>query len=238
MSDIEAAFRPGTKVHGVFLVLRDCQWHCRECEYRQVEITQIAGGAGIQGLQRGTRSRPGMEIESGDHLCVSCKRMTRHDRWTGSLKEAVPAPSMPASFAKRAIQVLGSRDIVDNTERMANQLTVDHKLPTLRWTPETEREQNAYTTMTDDDIRAKFQLLRKSNGSISHNLLKSRACERCFKTGKRGTPFGIVFFYEGDARWGPGDKTDPRGCVGCGWFDMSEWRKRLNSVLRKQREPK
>lgn len=154
MSDIEAAFRPGTKVHGVFLVLRDCQWHCRECEYRQVEITQIAGGAGIQGLQRG------------------------------------------------------------------------------------EREQNAYTTMTDDDIRAKFQLLRKSNGSISHNLLKSRACERCFKTGKRGTPFGIVLFYEGDARWGPGDKTDPRGCVGCGWFDMSEWRKRLNSVLRKQREPK
>ncbi len=52
--------------------------------------------------------------------------------------------------------------------------------------------------MSNEDIRDKFQLLKKSNGSVSHNLLKSRACENCYKKGQRGTPFGIQFFYAGN----------------------------------------
>lgn len=212
-------------------MLKDQQWHCRECEYTHINITQIAGGSGIQGLQRGAKSRDGLKIDSGNHLCPRCERTTRHDRWTGVFDAPIPSPSMPTRFALRVIRLLGSRDVVDRTERSPSHLTVDHKLPMIRWSVETQQAQSAYSTMSDDDIRANFQLLKKSNGSISHNHLKSRACERCFKTGARGAPFGLRFFYEGGPRWEPTDKKDPDGCLGCGWYDFDRWRRELNDRL-------
>lgn len=90
---------------------------------------------------------------------------------------------------------------------------------------------NNYPAMADHDIRRHFQLLKRSNGAVSHNLLKSRACEHCFATGQRGTPFGIHYFYAGDAKWRPADKKDPTGCIGCGWYDFAEWRRSLNSQI-------
>lgn len=216
----------------VFEVLRDGQWHCRECEFTHTGITQIAGGAGIQGLQRGTKSRPGLMIDSDNHLCTTCDKKTRHDRWQGNFTRAVPSSSMPRGFVRRAVSLLGSRDVVELTERPPNQLTVDHKLPQLRWDSDETDAQQDYGNMSDDDIRERFQLLKKSNGSVSHNLLKSRACERCYQSGNRGTPFGIRFLYAGDGKWEPADKDDASGCVGCGWFDFDAWRKALNRALR------
>ncbi len=233
----EATFNPDTKVYRVYMVLRDQQWHCRGCEYSHVGTTQIAGGAGIQGLQRGTHTRPGMVIDSADHLCTTCDATTRQDRWAGHLTQAVPSSSMPRSFVRRAVAVLGGRDVVELTERPSNQLTVDHKVPMLRWTAAEQAAQSAYASMSDDDIRANFQLLKQSNGSVSHNLLKSRACERCYKTGQRGTPFGIVYFSDGGPQWEPVDKHDPAGCVGCGWHDFDQWRQSLNLRLRRQETP-
>ncbi len=227
----EDVFDKKTKIYQVYVVLKDRQWHCRECEYAHVRTTQIAGGSGIQGLQRGTKSRPGMDIRSGNHYCVTCDKLTRQDRWTGNFMTAIPAPSMPDDFALRAVRVLGSRDVVEQTVRTPSELTIDHKLPMLRWNAETSHAQSDFSNMTEDDIRAKFQLLKASNGSVSHNLLKSRACERCYRTRQRGTPFGIVFFYQGGVTWEPADVTDPEGCVGCGWYDFDLWRSRLNERL-------
>ncbi len=232
-SEFEATFDTGTKVYKVFMVLRDMQWHCRGCEYSHVETTQIAGGAGIQGLQRGTKSRHGLVIDSDNHFCPRCDAMTRHDRWNGNFEQSIPSPSMPRSFAKRAVSLLGSRDVIEQTERASSQLTVDHKVPMLRWTSDEQAVQSSYSSMSDADIRARFQLLKKSNGSVSHNLLKSRACEKCFRTGRRGTPLGIVFFYAGGPRWEPADKKDAGGCIGCGWYDFDEWRRCLNQRLQR-----
>ncbi len=229
-------FDQTTKVYKVYLVLKDKQWHCRECEYTHVQTTQIAGGSGIQGLQRGSGKRKGMEIESGNHFCRKCEKQTRQDRWTGNFHEPIKAPSMPSGFAHKAVRLLGSRDIVEKTERPHNQLTIDHKLPMIRWNEQSNKEQVDYGNMTDDGIRDKFQLLKKSNGSVSHNLLKSRSCETCYKTGKRGTPFGVVFFYSGSQRWGPKDKDDASGCIGCGWYDFDLWRTELNKHIRKHHE--
>lgn len=53
----------------VFRVLEDKQWHCRGCGYRGIESGQLAGGGGIQGLERGTTSRPGLVIESESREC-------------------------------------------------------------------------------------------------------------------------------------------------------------------------
>ena len=215
----------------VFDVLRDQRWHCRECEYSHIGSTQIAGGAGIQGLQRGTASRQGLVIESANHHCLSCDRMTRQDRWQGAFQPSVQGQSMPPAFVERAVRLLGSRDVIEGVVRPANQLTVDHKLPMLRWNPEEKRRQTSYADMTDDDIRKRFQLLKKSNGSVSHNLLKSRACERCYRNGQRAQPFGIRFYYAGGRKWRPRDKKDPDGCIGCGWYDFDAWRTAINAEL-------
>ena len=232
-SEFEATFNTDTKIYKVFKVLQDKQWHCRVCEYDHVGSSQLAGGSGIQGLQRGTHSRPGLIIDSDGHLCAKCKAMTRHDRWTGNFEKAIPTSSMPRNFMRRAVSLLGSRDVVDQTERPFNQLTIDHKVPMLRWDANEQAAQTAYSSMSDHEIRAKFQLLKQSNGSVSHNLLKSRACERCFKTGRRGTPFGIAFFYAGRPKWEVAEK-DSSGCVGCGWHDFNAWRLELNQLLRRQ----
>lgn len=230
--EFEAKFNRDTKTYRVYLVLSDRRWHCRGCEYGHIGITQIAGGSGIQGLQRGSGERPGMDIRSENHLCRHCGRTTRHDRWNGQLKETTTPGTMPKNFQKRVLRLLGYRDVVENTERTASHLTIDHKLPMLRWDGRTAKAQTGYGSMTDDDIRGTFQLLKKSNGSVSHNLLKSRACEECYKKGKRGTPFGISFFYAGTRDWSAAGKTDPSGCHGCGWYDFGRWRAALNAKLR------
>ena len=234
-AEFEASFNKKSKNWQVCAVLKDRQWHCRECEYRHARITQIAGGGGIQGLQRGTKTRPGMVIDSANHLCTKCERTTRQDRWTGAFQQELHASSMPAAFVRHTIGLLRSRDVVENTERTPGQLTIDHKLPMIRWNPDTKRQQTVYTGMSDEDIVKHFQLLKKSNGSVSHNLLKSRACEKCYKTGNRGMPFGISFFYAGGQKWAGSDKTDATGCIGCGWFDFDLWRDRLNKTVRERK---
>ena len=232
-SEFEKKFTSSTKTHGVYLVLRDQQWHCRECEYRHLNITQIAGGSGIQGLQRGTANRPGMSIKSANHLCKKCNRQTRQDKWDGQFVSAVQGSSMPTQFVERAVRLLGGRDIIERTKRPTNQLTLDHKLPRIRWDDKASKEQTNYSNMTDGQIKSYFQLLKKSNGSVSHNLLKSRACEKCYKTGQRGKPFNIDFFYSGSTKWQPQSKHDPQGCIGCGWFDFDKWREELNKTIKR-----
>lgn len=238
MTDIEgyeASFSDrSSKIWRVYAVLRDRQWHCRECEYTHIKISQIAGGAGIQGLERGTKSRPGLEIESNNHYCKRCDRVTRQDKWQGNFVQARLNPTMPDTFVRRAVDILGSRDVVEGTERPYNQLTLDHKLPQIRWNKTEMMVQTDYSSMTDADIRAKFQLLKKSNGSVSHNLLKSRACEECYRSGQRGTPLGIAFFYLGTDQWPSDDKEDASGCVGCGWYDFAAWRAALNEITTAQ----
>ena len=88
--------------------------------------------------------------------------------------------------------------------------------------------------MSEEEIERKFQLLKKDE-SGNHNLLKSRACERCIDTGKRGYPFGIKFYYAGAEDW-PFDcplfgSDAERGCFGCGWYDVAAWREALNRYI-------
>ncbi len=142
---------------------------------------------------------------------------------------------MPEAFVEAVMQVYGRRDVIENTKRQYDQLTVDHKLPLIRWNEESQATLSNYSNLSPEYIKANFQLLKKSNGSVSHNLLKSRSCERCVKSGNRGKPFGIDYFYEGTSKWGPNDLKDPRGCIGCGWYDFAEWRKSLNNLTRKSR---
>lgn len=227
----ENSFKQGAKQRSVYFVLKDQKWHCRECEYEHVGTTQIAGSGGIKGLRNGTRSRDGLEIDSGRRHCQTCNKKTMQDRWTGVYIPAIPTGLFPREFSRHVFELFEHKDVVELTTRPPSHLTIDHKLPRIRWNSETGKMLNDYSTMQDEDILAHFQLLKRSNGAVNHNLLKSRACEKCCETGRRGTPFGIRFFYAGNARWEPADKTDPGGCIGCGWYDFAEWRKELNHKL-------
>ncbi len=220
-----------SRQYRVFRVLEDRKWHCRNHEYRHIRIGQLAGSGGIKGLRNGGSDRLGIDIESEQRLCSKCGITTRHDRWNGHFTEVSYYTKIPQSILKRAYSVLNKKDVVDNATRPLSQITIDHKLPMIRWNTQSEKKQTNYNNMTDDEIRNRFQLLKKSNGAVSHNLLKSRACESCYKTNHRGEPFGIRYFYDGNHRWEGIDKEDPTGCIGCGWYDIAAWRDSLNLKL-------
>jgi hypothetical protein len=224
-------FREGSTQSRVFSVLSDKKWHCRGHEYPPGLSGQIAGGGGIQGLQRGTKQRPGFVIEGKREHCQKCRKVTPHDRWTGDLRVAVTTNSIPPSAAKRIRIYYSHTDVIELRQRPESEIVIDHKFPMLRWGgPELEVDFSA----ADAEMCRHFQLLKKDHAG-NHNLLKSRACERCYKEGTRGTPFGILFFYHGDERWPenvPKEGPDAeQGCHGCGWYDFAAWRTALNNYV-------
>ncbi|WP_124098668.1 restriction endonuclease [Ruminococcus sp. Marseille-P6503] len=215
----------------IFDRLSDCQWHCRDCAGRGINSQQYAGGGGIQGLQRGTKSRPGLEIISEVAVCSECNQTKACDKWTGSYKTSNPESGIPPKLQASVMEHYGYIDTIELRQRSSHELVIDHRFPMERWG---EAENTNSPTMTAEEIEAKFQLLKKDT-SGNHNLLKSRACERCIATNKRQYPLGIKFFYSGTEDW-PNDcpKTGAdaeRGCIGCGWYDFAKWRESLNDVL-------
>jgi hypothetical protein len=226
-------FRKNSTQYKVFQLLRDQRWHCRECEGKSVSSGQYAGGGGIQGLQRGTKSRPGLVIIQERRSCKKCARDTRHDRWTGGHQEANAAATLPGKLQERIFKLYNYTDVIESRQRPQHELIIDHRFPMERW----GRIEPAHNRdMSEGEILRRFQLLKKDVAG-NHNLLKSRACERCVRQGMRGTPFGIRFWYHGHEKWPDVPRKGGQaeeGCVGCGWYDFARWRDLLNSVLLKR----
>ena len=131
-----------------------------------------------------------------------------------------------ASLRKRIIRVLGSIDVYEGT--VSAHCLPDHKFSEIRWDDATK----GYNpdTMSDDEIRAKFQLLTNQR-----NQQKREVCRTCFQIGKRGTIYGIPFYYEGGDNWDNSipkkGKDAEKGCIGCPWYDIAEWKRQLISKL-------
>ena len=219
-----------------FQILKDRKWHCRKCDAAGIPSDQLAGGGGVQGLQRGTKTRPGLNIESKTQHCERCGSTGRWDRWDGTFKESNSASGLPKALQNRILEEYNYTDTIEERKRQSHELVIDHRFPMERWG---ESEDSNPSNMSTTDIRKKFQLLKK-DGSGNHNLLKSRACERCINTGKRGYPIAIKFYYEGTEDW-PTDcpasgKEAQRGCIGCGWYDFDKWRIALNAFLQNTKE--
>jgi hypothetical protein len=215
----------------IFGVLKDKQWHCRSHEYKRIPSGQLADGGGIQGLQRGTKDRPGVKIESKTDYCEQCRARTRWDRWTGEHQSANAPAGISNALKGKILAHFGHKDVIEQRVRPAHELVIDHRFPMIRWGA---TEMKLSSQMTGREIERMFQVL-KFDGSGNHNLLRSRACEYCFKNGKRGTPFGIKFFHHGDEGWPeqvpPIGAVAEKGCVGCGWYDFAKWRDALNLKL-------
>lgn len=133
-------------------------------------------------------------------------------------------------FKARVIRLLRGRNAFEARETAPKTLIPDHKFSEVRWDEDTKGENPM--DMTDSEIIQKFQLLDNQR-----NQQKREICRRCFLEGVRGTIYGINYFYKGTDRWDESipvkGKAAEKGCEGCPWYDIEEWRIRLNNEVKK-----
>lgn len=132
-------------------------------------------------------------------------------------------------FKARVIRLLKERNAFEARVTAKKALIPDHKFSEVRWDDATKAENSL--EMSDEEIIKKFQLLDNQR-----NQQKREICRRCFQEGIRGTIYGIDYFYKGDEKWDnkiPNvGKEAEKGCEGCPWYDIEEWRLHLNKLIR------
>lgn len=216
---IENPFSRDSQIRQLFDILSDLEWHCASCE-----LPGSQPAATIRDLRRMGYDVKSAARKGGDEAaryCERCRQIRTHYRLTDHRPVHSPKErsSLPGWLVERILDVCEYREAVTGRTRHPKDLTVDHKIPNIRWL---ESEERYEPSITDSDIIEKFQLLTNED-----NLWKSRMCETCKETGKRQPFLGILFFYIGIE-----DYDDERGCRGCGWHDPVAWKSELNKLLR------
>lgn len=207
-----------------FDTLSEGGWKCGSCEMPRNPNPQRR----VQDLK-----------DFGYTIATDLSRYCSHCRRNTSQRMLLPLPRISIDgngyetwspqLRSRIIQILHSIDVYENS--FNRNCLPDHKFPEIRWDDSTKSENP--DTMTDTEICAKFQLLTNQR-----NLQKREVCRHCYQTGERGVLFGISFFYAGGSLWDPSipstGKCAEKGCIGCGWYDISRWRDELNRLLLEQ----
>jgi len=205
----------GTKRAKTFEILSDCEWHCASCE-----LPSSQPAKDIQQLRK-----KGFVFEGDGNMwgeyqyCENCDSKTVHRRlkYPFPTKKRIDRKEMPTSFKTRVRKLYDNKDVFDGSTPSMT-LEVDHRIPEVRWN---EPEDFNFEEMTDEEIKKHFQVLSRKN-----NLLKSRKCESCVKTGKRPKFMGIDYYYKGDENY-----EEDVGCKGCGWYNPEKWRESLNEEI-------
>jgi len=137
--------------------------------------------------------------------------------------------SFTTQFKSRVIRLLKGINAFEGKTTNVNALIPDHKFSEIRWDNDTKSENTM--NMSDEEIVSKFQLLDNQR-----NLQKREICRNCYQTNKRGTIYGIDFFYKGCDNWDSQIPTKGKeaeiGCEGCPWYDIQKWRDELNKKLK------
>ena len=208
-------FKPDTKLYKLHKILLDLEWHCGKCE---LPGTQPAKA--IQILRQ-----YGYSLEKKTQYCERCKEKTVYRRMVSL--EVCRATTLRSKYTgkyrKQIIEYYKGVEAVSGRKMASNELEVDHKFPQVRWKAN-EKEINE---ISEDIIKTKYQLLTRQN-----NLLKSRSCEKCKDTGRRGVFINIIYFYAGGEEWDSNlSSDDEAGCVGCFWYDIIEWKRSINEFI-------
>jgi len=216
-------FNPNTTSYYDWEIMKDLKWHCTKCKLKsaQAKIWQVWRQMGIQ-LDTDEKGNFYKRM-----YCQTCGKKTIHRKLKSLeiLDETKVRSSIPAKLAKKIKEVLNYEEAIYLRKMPSKELEIDHKFPQVRWC----RDEEKLNDMSEEEIKQKFILLTRS-----HNLLKSRFCERCVNTGKRGYFPGIYFWYEGDEKWRGKSECDENGCVGCFWYDPYKWREELNKIVNKK----
>jgi hypothetical protein len=217
-------FKQGSTAHNDFEILSDLNWHCTKCELKsgQAKTWQVWRQMGIQ-----------LDVdEKGNFyksiVCKKCNNKTVHRKLKSLiiLEDTNVRSGLPQKLAKRIKEILRFEEAVFLRKMLPKELEIDHRFPQVRWGKNEEKNDSA---MTEKEIKERFILLTRSN-----NLLKSRYCEKCFKTGERGSFPGILYWFKGLKGWAKKyDKHESAGCEGCFWNDPYKWREEINKIVKK-----
>lgn len=206
----------------VLAALYSGDWECRVCG--PVPNVNPQPAARLRDLKK-----RGYIIGSKRKPCVTCNQKTMHDI-------LVMLPSIEKRFdhgnelrkpmseilKKRIKSLLGYKEVCFNVVRSDVELLVDHKFPSQRWN---EPESDNPNDMAVVEIEKKFQLL-----SNQTNMWKSRYCDTCVRTGKRGDYMGLKWYFSGDENWQGATQNDENGCIGCPWHDLELWKAKLSEA--------
>lgn len=210
----------------IFNILKDGKWHCRNCDISNPNFARR-----IQDLKE-----KGYTIAT--HLNYHCP-VCGNNRSTRLMLLPINRVEMAGNgyetwspaLRARILRVLGNIDVYENTSN--RNCLPDHKFSEIRWDDATKAEN--LETMTDQEIRDKFQLLTNQR-----NQQKREVCRKCFQTGQRGSIFGISYFYAGNETWDDQipqkGKAAEKGCIGCPWYDIDRWRKELANLIASRNE--
>ncbi|MDQ3801133.1 MAG: hypothetical protein M3384_17050 [Acidobacteriota bacterium] len=215
-------FNSNTNSYHDYEVMKDLQAHCTRCELKSSQAKTWQTWRDAYGIQFAETSSGSGRYDIRK-FCENCRQTTVH-RQLATLERNTNTSARAGISAKLATRIkvlLKYEEAIWLRQLAGNLLEVDHKFPQIRWNVDEESSENA----PDEELKAKFILLTRSN-----NLLKSRNCERCLKTNRRGNFPGIYFWYEGDEQWRT-DPHDEKGCVGCFWYDPYKWREELNKLI-------
>jgi len=166
------------------------------------------------------RQCPVCKKKSTHIMLLPIKRggLTGYEAWSPELR-------------RRIVTVLKSYDAFEGKTTNPEKLLPDHKFPEIRWDAKTKR--NDIENLSSDEIKKDFQLL-----SNQRNQQKREVCRNCYQTGERGTIYGIAYYSKGNKTWNQAypkvGKLAEKGCVGCPWYDIENWRKSLQSLIEKR----
>ena len=214
-------FKVNTTSYNDYEVMKDLQAHCTRCELKSSQAKTWQTWRDAYGIQFAETALGSGRYDIRKN-CANCNATTVH-RQLATLERNLNTSARSGISQKLATKIkvlLKYEEAVWLREMTGNLLEVDHKFPQIRWNVDEDNNEN----LTDQELISKFILLTRSN-----NLLKSRNCERCVKTNKRGNFPGIYFWYEGDENW-TAEPHDEKGCVGCFWYDPYKWREELNKI--------
>jgi hypothetical protein len=216
--------KPGANTTKEFfdVLAKSFDWCCVNCDLpknrnwaRRIQDIKEFGFT----LSTNTKRRCAKCLQNTTHLLLLPLRrggITGYETWSADLRN-------------RIIGVLQTFDCYEAKSGKKEGLLPDHKFPEIRWDGDTKRQ--TLESLSDDAIRRDFQLL-----SNQRNQQKREVCRKCFQTGQRGEIYGIPFFYQGQSQWDPHiplrGKEAEKGCIGCGWYDIKEWRAQLIRKLK------
>ena len=207
-----------------FETMSDLKWHCVKCELKSTQAKTWQVWRQEKGIQLDQDEKGNFYKKM---FCPNCNINTIHRKLKSTkLLEINKARSgISSQVAKKVKNLYNFEEAVLLRKLSEKELEVDHKFPQIRW----ENNETNNNNLSDNELKEKFMLLNRSN-----NLLKSRQCEQCVKTGIRGCFPGIKFWYKGTEKWEGKTKCDPNGCIGCFWNNPYKWRDELNKILKKK----
>ena len=210
--------KPGSITQRYLETYQDLKEHCDTCVGETLGSNQPAARA------KDLRNRGYVLKKHGNQyvrsvFCKMCGKSTPHRQLESAepINAAVHRANWSNKFVKRVKKILSNYDEIERRTLNPAQLEIDHRVPHIRFTESEHLDEN---NITDNEVRERYMLLKRDN-----NLLKSRACERCERDGKRqASRDGVKWFYQGSEEF-------TGSCAGCFWHNPSLWTTKLNEQI-------